>query len=152
VDERSRVSVVASRGGAAIGEGGGAARGGVRRLGRGGAARGGGGGGAWRAFVAPLMDWRQFYYHQQPKELKSSDRLGPQQPLQLKKLSQKANWRSFWPGSTFWQYFRSASRELLSELPCFAPPTTATSAHLSPCSYALVANKSKDTGRCYFLM
>jgi hypothetical protein len=28
-------------------------------------------------------------------------------------------------------------------------PTTATSEHLSPCSSAPVANKSKDTGRCY---
>jgi hypothetical protein len=58
-------------------------------------------------------------------------------------LSQKANWRSFWPESTFWPYFRSASSELLSELLCFAPPTTATSAHLFPCSNAPVANREK---------
>jgi hypothetical protein len=41
---------------------------------------------------------------------------------------------------------------LLSELLCFTPPTTATSAHLFPCSNAPVTNKSKDTGRCYFLI
>jgi hypothetical protein len=40
----------------------------------------------------------------------------------------------------------------VSELLCFAPPTTATSAHLFPCSDAPVANKRKDTGRCHFLI
>jgi hypothetical protein len=40
-----------------------------------------------------------FFYHQQPKgpKLKRSNRIGPQQPLEPKNLSQKANWRSFWP-------------------------------------------------------
>jgi hypothetical protein len=46
----------------------------------------------------------------------------------------------------------SASSHLLSELLCFTPPTTATSAHLPPCSNSPVANnKSKDTGRCSLL-
>jgi hypothetical protein len=30
--------------------------------------------------------------------------------------------------------------------------STSTSEHLFPCSNAPVANKSKDTGRCYFLV
>ena len=90
-----------------------------------------------------ILDIPHCCYHQQPKELKSSDRIGPQQ---------KANWRSFWPESTFWQSFRSASSELLSGLLCFTPAATTRSTDLFGCSNAPVANKSKYTGRCCFLL
>jgi hypothetical protein len=63
-------------------------------------------------------------YHQQSKGLRiSSGWFVLSNPFRLqspKTLSQKANWRSFWPESTFWPCCRSASSGLLSELPCFA--------------------------------
>jgi hypothetical protein len=94
-----------------------------------------------------------FSYHQQPKGLKSSDRIGPQQLLEPKSCPrEKVNWRSFWPESIFWQSFRSASSELLSGLLCFTPAATTRSTDLFGCSNAPVANKSKYTGRCCFLL
>jgi hypothetical protein len=41
---------------------------------------------------------------------------------------------------------------LLSELPCFTPAATTRPTGLFGCSNAPVSNKSKDTGRCYFLI
>jgi hypothetical protein len=69
-----------------------------------------------------------------------------------KQSSQKANWRSFWPKSAPRPYSRSASSHLLSELLCFTSPTTMRPEKLFGCSNAPVANESKDTGRCYFLL
>jgi hypothetical protein len=49
--------------------------------------------------------------------------------------------------STFWQYFRPASSELLSELLCFTPVATTKPTGIFGCPNAPVANKSKDTAR-----